>query len=148
MAHQHPACSSSSLPYLKSPHPFTFVVPASSNPFADIPRMYGESKGQIPTWWHGRVQRRNSTASPSALLGLCSPDLRPNMSILRPTRGPASAGSSYPLSAFAKLSWDRSEAPSRLTLPRSKHALEVLQTLAPPYTLQEHNVPADPQVWL
>ncbi|KAF8492457.1 hypothetical protein JB92DRAFT_3127938 [Gautieria morchelliformis] len=110
-AHQHRARSSSPLPYLKAPHPFTFVAPASSNPFGDVPRMYGESN---PTWQHG---------------------------------GGASERRIFiPIVCIREVIFDRSETPSHLTPPRSKRALEVPQTLAAPYSLQEHNVPADPQI--
>ncbi|KAF8532579.1 hypothetical protein JB92DRAFT_3091788 [Gautieria morchelliformis] len=46
-AHQNKARSSSPLPYLKVPHSLTFIAPASSNMFADVPRMHGQSNSYL-----------------------------------------------------------------------------------------------------
>ena len=148
--HQQRARSSSPLPSLKAPYPFTFIAPASSNPFAHVPRTC------IPPSSHTSAQpgvkRPAGIAfSPSsASLSLSGPpSKRPvslDMSIVRSAKGPASAGSAYPLSAFALLSLDRPDASSRVTPPRSKAPVEAPHTLAAPYSLQDRNVAAGPQV--
>ena len=146
--HQPRARSSSPLPSLKAPYPFTFVASPSSNPFAHIPRTYGQTNSYMAA--RPGVKRPAVAAfSPASAFLPGPPQKRPtslDMNVLRPTRGPASAGLPYPLSAFAKLSLDRSDAPSRLTPPRSKHQTEVPQTLVAPYSLQDSNAPTDPQV--
>ncbi|KAF8519417.1 hypothetical protein JB92DRAFT_2828438 [Gautieria morchelliformis] len=111
--HQQRARSSSPLPSLKAPYPFMFVAPASSNPFADVPRTYGESQSYVSARQGAKRPAVIAFSPPSASLPGPPPKqpISLDMSILRPTRGPASAGSSYPLSAFAMLSLDRSEAP-------------------------------------
>ena len=145
--HQQRARSSSPLLSLKAPYPFTFVAPTSSNPFAHIPRTYGPTNSYVSARPGAKRPAVAAFSPPSALLP-GPPSKRPislDMTVLRPTIGPASAGPSYPLSAFANLSLDRSDAPSRLTPPRSKQ-VEVPQTLAAPYSLQDRNAPTDPQV--
>lgn len=147
--HPQRARSSSPLPSLKAPYPFTFVAPASSNPFTHVPRPYAQSSQCMSARPGAKRPAVMAFSPPSASLS-GPPPKRPvslDMSVVRSTTGPASAGTSYPLTAFAQLSLDRTEVPSRATPPRAKtSSAEVPQTLAAPYSLQDRVIPDEPQV--
>ncbi|KIJ45217.1 hypothetical protein M422DRAFT_251401 [Sphaerobolus stellatus SS14] len=142
------ARSVSPLPSLKAGYPFTFVAPAFNNPFAEADKaLLPPQRSQVPAGPGVKRSAVDAFSPPSAALA-GPPSKRPislDMSVVRPIRdAPASAGSSYPLSAFAKLSINKPDTPSRpKTQPKS--AGETAQTLAAPYSIHDRMTTPDPE---
>lgn len=158
-ATQPRARSSSPLPSLKASYPFTFVAPSFTNPFSGSEgAVRSRARPPITPPSLPGVKRPAIVAfSPPSATLQGGPTKRPislNMSLVRPTQGPVSAGSAYPLSAFAQLSLNKpnnsvavSSSSSRLTPSKSKQqsTAESAQTLAAPYTLQDRGPGPNPQ---
>ncbi|KAF8584951.1 hypothetical protein K439DRAFT_1660488 [Ramaria rubella] len=145
--HQQRARSSSPLPSLKASYPFTFVASTYTNPFAQGQRPYCHSNPHASARPGVKRPAIVAFSPPSATLP-GPPSKRPislDMSVLQPSHGPTSAGSVYPLSAFAKLSLDKTDAPTRSSPAKPKHPVETPHTLAAPYSLQGRSAPSDPQ---
>lgn len=139
------ARSVSPLPSLKAAYPFTFTAPTFNNPFTTRPT---DSCPHIPSA-PGTKRPAAVAFSPLSAALLGPPSKRPislDMSVVRPSHdAPASAGAT--LSAFAKLSLNKPDTPSRKA--QTRPVLEAAQTLAAPYNLQERMVTPDPEVcWL
>ncbi|KAF8525121.1 cyclin-domain-containing protein [Hysterangium stoloniferum] len=144
MRQQPRARSSSPLPSLKASYPFTFNVPPTfSNPFAETENL----QSREPVQPSAKRPAVVAFSPPSAALE-GPPSKRPislDMSSVRNMEGPASAGTSYPLHAFAKLSLNKSDTPSRSSPAKLRRHVDAPQTLAAAYNVQDRVAGSDPQ---
>ena len=145
------ARSVSPLPSLKAGYSFTFVAPPAynSNPFSEAQKA-DTRRSHVPAGPGSKRQAVDAFSPRSAALS-GPPSKRPislDMSVVRPTHdAPASAGSAYPLSAFAKLSLNKLDTPSR-SKPRSSQPAEEssAHTLAAPYSIHDRMSTPEPEV--